>query len=97
MIEKVEEKLCVCGGVGGRKYTRVGEECKNAGKKLFLMWTGPAAVVCKFRRGPPGADEAISLDWSCCKYHQEIENPSMAMAKCHGPVNYSDEPAARNV
>ena len=31
---------------------------------LFLMWTGPAAVQCYFRRALATADEAISLDWS---------------------------------
>jgi len=38
---------------------------------LFLTWTGPAAVLCDFRRALATADEAISLDWSGYESHQE--------------------------
>ena len=31
---------------------------------LFHIWTGPAAVLCDFRRALATADEAIGLDWS---------------------------------
>lgn len=57
---------------------------------LFLIWTGPAAVLCDFRRALATADEAISLDWSGYGSHQEAVNPSLVMAKRHGQVNYLD-------
>ena len=47
---------------------------------LFLIWTGPAAVLCDFRRALATADEAISLDWSGYKSHQEAVDPSAVMA-----------------
>ena len=38
---------------------------------LFLVWTGPAAVLCYFPRALATADEAICLDWSSYESHQE--------------------------
>ena len=43
---------------------------------LFLILTGPAAVLCDLLRALATADEAISLDWSSYKSHQEAVNPS---------------------
>ena len=64
---------------------------------LFLMWTGPTAVLCDLRRALATADEAISLDWGCYESHQDAVDPSV-----YGHVNYLDldsghEPAARGV
>ena len=36
------------------------------------------------------ADEAISLDWSSFKSHQEAVNPFLVTAKRHCQVNYLD-------
>jgi hypothetical protein len=57
---------------------------------LFLIWTGPAAVLCDLRRALATADEGISLDWSGYKSHQEAVNPSLVTAKRHGQVNFLD-------
>ena len=57
---------------------------------LFLIWTGPAAVLCDLRRALAAADEGISLDWSGYKSHQEAVNPSLVTAKRHGQVNFLD-------
>ena len=57
---------------------------------LFLFWTGPAAILCDFRRALETADEAISLDWSGYGSHQDAMNPSLVTAKRHEQVNYLD-------
>jgi len=57
---------------------------------LFLIWTGPAAILCDFRRALETADEAISLDWSGYGSHQDAVNPSLVTAKRHEQVNYLD-------
>ena len=57
---------------------------------LFLIWTGPAAVLCDFRHALATADEAISLDWSGYKSQQDAVNPSLVEAKHHEQVNYLD-------
>ena len=41
---------------------------------LFLIWTGPAAVLC-YLCTLATADKGVSLDWSGCKSHQEAVNP----------------------
>jgi len=57
---------------------------------LFLIWTGPAAALCDFRRALATADEAISLDWSGYDLQQDATNPSKTMEKRHDQVNYLD-------
>ena len=43
------------------------------------MWTAPAAVPSYLRRALDTADEAISLDWSGYKSHQEAVNSSSGL------------------
>jgi hypothetical protein len=57
---------------------------------LFLIWTGPADVLCEFRRALAIADEAISLDWSGYGSQQDAANPEMVTAKRHEQVNFLD-------
>ncbi len=57
---------------------------------LFLIWTGPAAVLCEFRHALAIADEAISLDWSGYGSQQDAANPEMVTAKCHEQVSFLD-------
>ena len=51
-----------------RQYIRLYKRCVD---DLFLIWTGPAAILCDFRRALATADEAIGLDWrvspGCCE------------------------------
>ena len=57
---------------------------------LFLMWTGPAAVLCTFRSSVATADEAIRLDWISYKAHQEAVNPFLVTTMLPGQANYLD-------
>ena len=57
---------------------------------LFLIWTGPAAVLCDFRRALATADEAIGLDWSGYGSQKDAVDPSLVTAKRHEQVNYLD-------
>ena len=57
---------------------------------LFLIWTGPAAVLCEFRRVIAMADEAISFDWSEYESQQDAENPEVVTAKRHEQANFLD-------
>jgi hypothetical protein len=57
---------------------------------LFLIWAGPADILCEFRRSLATADEAISLDWSGYGSQQDSENPLIVAATCHDQVVYLD-------
>ena len=57
---------------------------------LFLIWTGPAAVLCEFRHALAIADEAISLDWSGYESQQDAANPEVVTVKCHEQVAFLD-------
>ncbi len=57
---------------------------------LFLIWTGPAAVLCEFRHALAIADEAVSFDWSGYGPQQDAANPEMVTAKRHAQVNFLD-------
>ena len=57
---------------------------------LFLIWTGPAAILCDFRRALATADEAIGLDWSGYESHQAAVTPAGVTAERHEQVNYLD-------
>ena len=57
---------------------------------LFLIWTGPAAVLCDLRRALATADEAISLDWSGYESRTDAVDPTVVTAKRHAQVNYLD-------
>jgi hypothetical protein len=57
---------------------------------LFLIWTGPAATLCDFRRALATADEAINLDWSGYDSQEEAVNPSMVTARRHDQVHFLD-------
>jgi hypothetical protein len=57
---------------------------------LFLIWTGPADVLCDFRRSLATADEAISLDWSGYVSQQDSVTPSTVATKRHDQVVFLD-------
>ena len=57
---------------------------------LFLIWTGPAAVLCDFRHALAIADEAISLDWSGYGSQQDAAKPEVVTVKRHEQVNFLD-------
>jgi hypothetical protein len=57
---------------------------------LFLIWTGPAAALCEFRRTLAMADKEISFDWSGYDSQQDAENPEMVTAKRHEQANFLD-------
>lgn len=57
---------------------------------LFLIWTGPSAVLCEFRRALGMADEAISFDWSGYESQHDAENPEVVTAKRHEQANFLD-------
>ena len=70
-------KMPIVNDVRFRQYIRL---YKRFIDNLFLIWTGPAAVLCDLQ-ALATADEGISLDWSgywsCYKSHQEAVNPSL--------------------
>ena len=70
-----------------RRYIRL---YKRFIDDLFLIWTGPATVLCDFRHALATADEAISLEWSGYESYQDAVNPSLVAAKRHEQVNYLD-------
>ena len=70
-----------------RRYIRL---YKRYIDDLFLIWTGPAAVLCDLRRALATADEAISLDWSGYESQKDAVDPVMVTAKRHAQVNYLD-------
>lgn len=57
---------------------------------LLLIWSGPTSVLCEFRKALATADEAISLDWSGYKSHQDAVNPCTVVAERHEQVNFLD-------
>lgn len=57
---------------------------------LFLIWSGPAEVLCEFRRALAEADEGIGFDWSGYRNQQEAANPSLVKARLHDQVNFLD-------
>ena len=57
---------------------------------LFLIWTGPTAVLCEFRRAMARADKNISLDWSGYDSQLEAVDPLKVTARRHAQVNFLD-------
>ena len=57
---------------------------------LLLIWSGPTSVLCEFRKALATADEAISLDWSGYKSHQDAVNSCTVVAERHEQVNFLD-------
>ena len=57
---------------------------------LFLIWTGPTAVLCEFRRAMASADNSISLDWSGYESQLEAVDPLKVTARRHAQVNFLD-------
>jgi hypothetical protein len=56
---------------------------------LFLIWTGPAAVLCEFRHALAMADEEINIT-SLNKSEQDAENPAVVTAKRHEQTDFLD-------
>ena len=57
---------------------------------LFLIWTGPADVLCEFRRAFGSADPRISLEWAGFASQQEAVTPELVTAERHARVNFMD-------
>ena len=57
---------------------------------LFLIWTGPADVLCEFRRAFGSADPRISLEWAGYNSQQEAVTPECVTAERHARVNFMD-------
>ena len=57
---------------------------------LFLIWTGPADVLCEFRRAMASADARISLEWAGYASQQDAVNPEMVTVERHAKVDFLD-------
>jgi hypothetical protein len=57
---------------------------------LFLIWTGPASVLCDFRRALATADECISLEWSGYESQRDTVDPILVTARRHRQVVFLD-------
>ena len=64
---------------------------------LLLIWNGPTAILCEFRRAFARANENISLDWSGYESQEEAIDPLMVTSERHQRVNYLDLDLARSL
>ena len=74
--------------VHDRRFSKYNRLYKRFIDDLLLIWSGPTSVLCEFRKAlARTADEAISLDWSGYKSHQDAVNPCTVVAERHKQVN----------
>ena len=76
--------------VSDKRFSELIRVYKRFIDDLFLIWSGPAEVLCEFRRALAEADERISFDWSGYGNQQEAANPIIVKARRHDQVNVLD-------
>ena len=57
---------------------------------LFVIWTGPVATLCEFRKAMGKADPNISLDWTGYDSQEDATDPVVVKEREHGQVHFLD-------
>jgi hypothetical protein len=57
---------------------------------LFVVWTGPVATLCEFRKAMGKADPNISLDWTGYDSQEVATDPMVVKEREHGQVHFLD-------
>jgi hypothetical protein len=57
---------------------------------LFVIWTGPVATLCEFRKAMGKADPNISLDWTGYDSQEAATDPTVVKEREHGQVHFMD-------
>jgi hypothetical protein len=57
---------------------------------LFVIWTGPVATLCEFRKAMGKADPNISLDWTGYDSQEDATDPMVVKEREHGQVHFLD-------
>ena len=76
--------------INDARFSRYIQLYKRFIDDLFLIWNGPAAILCDFRHALATADENISLDWSGYESQQDAVNPEVVITSRHDRVAFLD-------
>ena len=57
---------------------------------LFVIWTGPVATLCEFRKAMGRADPNISLDWTGYDSQEDATDPVVVKERERGQVHFLD-------